>query len=171
MESGRGHSSCGKQDLRERSVNALHRATGAKRILDWLDSRSFGGRRVRVQCGDCNHGNTHNRSDLVQLMLTLFVIFSHPLAIFLSIRRMPLSLPLRATVAALRGAGSVPGQTFTGSALGTHSHTLTPAGTNSAPGFTGTPATLTGSNSVPGFTGTQFDNRSSFRRVIFCSKD
>ncbi len=32
---------------------------------------------------------------------------------------------------------TVPAQTFTGSALATHTHTLTPAGTNSAPAFTG----------------------------------
>ncbi len=38
--------------------------------------------------------------------------------------------------------GTVPAETFTGSSLGTHSHTLTPAGTNSAPGFTGNAATL-----------------------------
>jgi hypothetical protein len=40
------------------------------------------------------------------------------------------------------GAGTVPAQTFTGSALGTHTHTLTPSGTNSAPAFAGTQATL-----------------------------
>ncbi len=65
--------------------------------------------------------------------------------------------------------GTVPAQTFTGSALGTHSHTLTPGGTNSAPAFTGTPATPTGSNSTPAFTGSSFDNRSAFIRVIFCT--
>jgi hypothetical protein len=69
------------------------------------------------------------------------------------------------------GAGTVPAQTFTGSALGTHSHTLTPGGTNSAPAFTGNAAVLTGSNSAPAFTGNSMDNRSSFRKVIFCSKD
>jgi len=77
-----------------------------------------------------------------------------------------------AGVPAFSGSGgTVPAQTFTGSALGTHSHTLTPAGTNSAPAFTGNAAVLTGSNSAPGFTGTSFDNRSLYRKVIFCSKD
>lgn len=51
-------------------------------------------------------------------------------------------------------SGTVSQPTFTGSALGTHTHTLTPAGTNSAPSFTGT----------------QFDNRSAFEKVIFCKK-
>lgn len=45
--------------------------------------------------------------------------------------------------------------TFTGTAMGTHGHTVTATGTNSAPAFTGT----------------QFDNRSAFARVIFCQKD
>lgn len=31
--------------------------------------------------------------------------------------------------------------------------------------------TPAGTNSAPGFTGTQFDNRSAFTRVIFCKKD
>lgn len=47
----------------------------------------------------------------------------------------------------------------------------TPAGTINTPGFTGNAAVLTGSNSVPIFSGTQFDNRSAFKRVIFCRKD
>jgi hypothetical protein len=70
----------------------------------------------------------------------------------------------------------------------------TPVGTVSAPLFTGTPAILTGTVSAPlftgaslaghvhsltpvgtvnvqGFTGVQFDNRSAFVRVIFCSKN
>lgn len=46
----------------------------------------------------------------------------------------------------------------------------TPAGTVSAPSFTGTQATLTGSVAAPTFTGTQFDNRPSFVRVIFCRR-
>ncbi len=104
-----------------------------------------------------------------------------------------------AGVPAFSGSGgTVPAQTFTGSALGTHSHTLTPSGTNSAPAFTGsalgthshtiTPAgtnsaptftgsalgthshtvTAAGTNSAPGFSGASFDNRSSFVKVIFC---
>jgi hypothetical protein len=60
--------------------------------------------------------------------------------------------------------------TFSGSALGTHTHTVTANGSNSAPTFTGTPVTPTGSASAPAFTGTQFDNRSTFKRVIFCKK-
>jgi hypothetical protein len=48
--------------------------------------------------------------------------------------------------------GSVAAPTFTGSALGTHSHTVT----------------ATGSVAAPTFTGTQFDNRSAFKRVIYC---
>ncbi len=52
-------------------------------------------------------------------------------------------------------AGTNSAPAFTGSALAGHTHTLTPAGTNSAPTFSG--------NSV--------DNRSAFIRVIFCVKD
>ncbi len=55
--------------------------------------------------------------------------------------------------------------TFTGSALATHSHTLTPAGTNSAPAFTGSALathahTLTpaGTVSAPTFTGASQSN-------------
>ena len=40
-------------------------------------------------------------------------------------------------VASITPAGTVAAPTFTGSALGTHSHTLTPSGTCSAPTFTG----------------------------------
>lgn len=72
--------------------------------------------------------------------------------------------------------------TFSGSALGTHSHTLTatgtngtvsftpagtngtvsftPAGTNSAPAFTGNAATLTGSVAAPTFTGSALGTHS-----------
>lgn len=39
-------------------------------------------------------------------------------------------------------AGSISTGAFTGSALGTHSHTLTPAGTNTAPTFSGSAATI-----------------------------
>jgi hypothetical protein len=60
-------------------------------------------------------------------------------------------------------------EVFTGSALGTHSHTLTPAGTNSAPAFTGNSAVLTGSISQPTFTGSAVDPRPAFIKVIFCS--
>lgn len=59
---------------------------------------------------------------------------------------------------------TVSAQTFTGSALGTHSHTLTATGTVAWPA--GVPT-----NSTPAFTGTQFDNRSAFLRVIPCVKD
>lgn len=67
-------------------------------------------------------------------------------------------------------AGTVPAQTFTGSALGTHQHTTTATGTNSAPGFTGTPATLTGTNSVPAFSGAALDNRAAYLNLIGCVK-
>lgn len=40
--------------------------------------------------------------------------------------------------------------TFSGTALSTHQHSVTAAGTNSAPTFTGTPATLTGTVSATG---------------------
>jgi len=52
-------------------------------------------------------------------------------------------------------AGTVPAETFTGSALGTHTHTLTPGGTVSQPTFTG--------NAV--------DPSPSYVKVIFCSKN
>ncbi len=75
----------------------------------------------------------------------------------------------------------------------THTHSFTPAGTNSAPAltmnaytptgsipgptFTGTPMAAhshtfisQGTNTAPSFTGNPFDNRSKFVRVIYCSK-
>lgn len=58
------------------------------------------------------------------------------------------------TIGAYTPGGSVSAPTFTGSALGTHQHTLTATGTNSAPAFTGT----------------QFDNRSAWAKVIVCTK-
>lgn len=63
-------------------------------------------------------------------------------------------------------AGTVAAPVFTGSALGTHTHSFTPAGTNANDGppetFTGTPGTTgatsggtpAGTNSAPAFTGT-----------------
>lgn len=64
--------------------------------------------------------------------------------------------------------------------------TFTPAGTNSAPAFTGTAATLTGTNTAPAFTGTAAtltgsvaaavftgsaaNNRPAYTNVIFCQK-
>ena len=48
-----------------------------------------------------------------------------------------------------------PAPAFVGSVLGTHTHTNTAAGTNSAPAFSGV----------------SFDNRSTFTRVIFCQKN
>jgi hypothetical protein len=63
----------------------------------------------------------------------------------------PVSVP---TIGAYTPAGSITSPTFTGSALGTHSHTVT----------------ATGTINTPIFTGTQFDNRSSFKYVIFCKK-
>jgi hypothetical protein len=70
--------------------------------------------------------------------------------------------------------------TFAGTAMGTHTHTLTPAGTNgtvsftptgtnSAPVFTGTQATLTGSVSQPTVTLNAFDPHPAFVKVIFCA--
>ncbi len=59
-----------------------------------------------------------------------------------------------------------PAPTFTGISMPTHNHgpgTLANSATSA-----GTPA---GSNSAPAFTGTSLDNRSAFVRVIFCSKD
>lgn len=53
-------------------------------------------------------------------------------------------------------AGTVPAETFTGSAMATHTHTLTATGTNSTSAVTGTLNSL--------------DNRSAFVRVIFCTK-
>jgi len=50
---------------------------------------------------------------------------------------------------------TVSAQTFTGTQLGTHQHTVT----------------ATGTINTPSFTGTQFDNRSAFMKVIFCKKD
>jgi hypothetical protein len=55
---------------------------------------------------------------------------------------------------------------FTGSALGTHTHTLTPAGTINAQNFAGTPGTVP----AEAFSGTQFDNRSAFVKVIYCQR-
>ncbi len=47
------------------------------------------------------------------------------------------AVALSQAVSAGTPAGTVSAPTFTGSALGTHQHTLTPAGTVSAPAFTG----------------------------------
>jgi len=75
-------------------------------------------------------------------------------------------------------AGTISAPVFTGSPLATHSHALTPAGAVSAPLFTGSALaphthtlTATGTNSVPTLTGNSFENRSAFTRVIFCSKN
>lgn len=65
---------------------------------------------------------------------------------------------------------TVTAQTFTGSALATHSHTVTATGTNSAPAFTGGAATLTGSVTAPTFTGASADTRSAFVKLIPCRK-
>ena len=61
---------------------------------------------------------------------------------------------------------TVPAETFTGTVLATHQHTLTPGGTNSTAPFT--PA---GTNAAPSFTGTAVDPRPQFTKVIFCSKN
>ena len=66
----------------------------------------------------------------------------------------PVGVPTN-TVPAFTGSSStVSAQTFTGSALGTHSHNTT----------------ATGIVAAPSFTGSSFDNRSAFVKVIFCKK-
>ena len=61
-----------------------------------------------------------------------------------------------AGVPAFTGSSSTVGaQTFTGAAMGTHTHTLTPAGTVSAPVFTGAAATI----------------QPAFLKVIACKKN
>ena len=50
---------------------------------------------------------------------------------------------------------TVPAETFTGTIFPAHQHTLTPAGTNSAPTFTGA----------------AIDPRPPFTKVIFCAKN
>jgi hypothetical protein len=75
------------------------------------------------------------------------------------------AVALSQAVSAGTPAGSVTAPTFTGNALGTHSHTLTPAGTNSTVNFT-----PVGTINSQGFTGTQFDNRSAFVKVVGCKK-
>ena len=61
---------------------------------------------------------------------------------------------------------TIPAETFTGSALATHTHTLTPSGTNSTASFT-----PSGTVSTPTFSGSSFDNRPAFVKVIFCVKN
>jgi hypothetical protein len=70
---------------------------------------------------------------------------------------------------------SVP--TFTGSALATHTHTITPAGTNSAPTFTGSALaghshTLTpgGTNSTPVFSGSVTTIEPPYYKLCFIQK-
>lgn len=85
-----------------------------------------------------------------------------------------LSVAAHTVVATKQGAAA-------GNVVTTATHTVsgstaaitagTPAGTINTPSFTGNAFTLTGSISVPSFTGTQFDNRSAFKKVIFCRKD
>ena len=64
------------------------------------------------------------------------------------------AVALSQAVSAGTPAGTVSIPTFTGTALGTHQHTVT----------------ATGSISGGDFTGTQFDNRPSYTKVIFCKK-
>jgi hypothetical protein len=70
-----------------------------------------------------------------------------------------------AAITAGTPSGTISTPTFTGSALGTHSHTITPSGTINAPSFTGNPhadhshtITTTGTVSQPSFTGSQHTN-------------
>lgn len=60
-----------------------------------------------------------------------------------------------------------PAPTFTGSGMATHQHSTTATGTVSQPTFTGTPGTVPAET----FTGAAFDNRSAYKKVIFCKKD
>jgi len=70
-----------------------------------------------------------------------------------------------AGVPAFSGSSStVAAQVFTGSALSTHTHTV--SGSSEAVSA-GTPA---GTVAAPVFSGTQFDNRSAYVKVIFCRK-
>jgi len=89
------------------------------------------------------------------------------------------------------GPGSsftVPAETFTGSAMSTHTHTLTPAGTNGTVSFTpaGTNSTVSftpagtnstasftpaGTNSAPAFTGTPATITPPYYKVIACQKN
>lgn len=61
----------------------------------------------------------------------------------------PAGVPTNAT-------STIPAETFTGSPLGTHTHTLTATGTNGSSAVTGTLS--------------NFDNRSAFVKVIYCQK-
>lgn len=61
----------------------------------------------------------------------------------------PAGVPMNAT-------STIPAETFTGSALGTHLHAVTAIGTNGTSAVTGTL--------------NNFDNRSAFLKVIFCVK-
>ncbi len=72
----------------------------------------------------------------------------------------PAAVELSQAVSAGTPAGTVTAPTFTGSALATHTHTVTAAGTVAAPTFTGSALaththtlTPTGTNSAPAFTG------------------
>lgn len=57
-----------------------------------------------------------------------------------------------------------------GTPAGTIANTITQAAAHTVtnPTFAGTPAVLTGTVAAPTFTGSSADNRSAFRRVIFC---
>jgi hypothetical protein len=75
-----------------------------------------------------------------------------------------------ATAAAPAGAVST-GTTAGPSATLTHGVTQPSAHTLSGSSEAVSAGTPTGTNSAPVFTGTQFDNRSAFVRVIFCTKN
>lgn len=80
-------------------------------------------------------------------------------------------------VSSITPTGSVTASIFTGNALGTHTHTLTAAGTNSTAAFTpaGTNSTASftpsGTISSQSFTGAAIDPSPSYVKVIFCSKN
>ena len=61
---------------------------------------------------------------------------------------------------------TVPAETFTGSALATHTHTLTPAGTNGTVSFT-----PSGTNSTPTFTGNSATITPPYYKMIACQKN
>lgn len=65
------------------------------------------------------------------------------------------AVALSQAVSAGTPSGTVSTPTFSGTALGTHQHTLT----------------ATGTINTPTFAGTEFDNRPAFTKVIFCKKD
>lgn len=91
---------------------------------------------------------------------------------------------LGGTTIGASGSITVSAETFTGTAMGTHSHTFTPSGTIAWPAnpetftgtqgtvpaetFAGNAATLTGTVSQPGFSGSQATLQPAYYKVIAC---